>query len=175
MPEKLFKPSGNSGGVRKTSPNPELAAALAQRWPGLLLCQQCGECAAVCPVQAHGGIRPAEIMARASLGAVDPGKEESLWRCARCMGCSERCPSSAQPGEVIAELRGLAVDSGNVPAHLVEEAKRYMQTGICFPRTGMTRKMRRELGLPDGEPTPQALEEVSKVCGRTKLGRSRLG
>lgn len=55
-------------------------------------CRQCGACASVCPSQARGGIRPAELMARASLGAVDVRKEGSVWPCAACMSCSERCP-----------------------------------------------------------------------------------
>ena len=66
------------------------------------------------------------------------------------MACSERCPSDADPGEVIALLRELAVQKGNRPQYFVDEAKRFLQTGICFPRTGMTKKMRKELGAAGG-------------------------
>jgi heterodisulfide reductase subunit C len=142
--------------------------------PSALLCQQCGECASVCPSQRYDGIRPAELMARAALGAVDPSEDRGLWQCARCMACSERCPSDAGPGELIALLRELAVQRGNRPPYFVEEARRFRQTGICFPRTGMTKKMRKELGLPDGEITAAALKDVAEICDRTGLGRLKL-
>jgi heterodisulfide reductase subunit C len=147
---------------------------LERTMPSALLCQQCGECASVCPSQHHGGIRPAELMARVALGAVDPATDQQLWQCARCMACSERCPSDAGPGELIALLRELAVQRGNRPPYFVEEAKRFLQTGICFPRTGMTRKLRKELGLPDGEVTASALRDVAEISERTGLGRLKL-
>lgn len=128
----------------------------------------------MCPSQRHDGIRPAELMARASLGAEDPAEDRKLWQCARCMACSERCPSDADPGEMIALLRELAVQKGNRPQYFIEEAKRFLQTGICFPRTGMTRKMRKELGLPDGETAAHALKDVAEICERTGLGRLKL-
>jgi heterodisulfide reductase subunit C len=147
---------------------------LEQMVPSALLCQQCGECASVCPSQRHSGIRPADLMARAALGAVDPAKEPGLWQCARCMACSERCPSDAGPGETIALLRELATQGGNRPPYFIEEAKRFLQTGICFPRTGMTKKLRKDLGLPDGEITAAALKDVAAISERTGLGRLKL-
>jgi heterodisulfide reductase subunit C len=90
------------------------------------------------------------------------------------MACSERCPSDADPGETIALLREVAVQRGNRPQYFIEEAKRFLQTGICLPRTGMTRKMRKELGLPDGEVTACALTDVAEICERTGLGRLKL-
>lgn len=160
--------------MKRTAADPARAGWLEQQAPAALLCQQCGECASVCPSQRHGGIRPADLMARAALGAVDPMEDRTLWQCARCMACSERCPSDADPGEVIARLRELAVQRGNRPQYFVEEAKRFLATGICFPRTGMTKKMRKELALPDGEVTTAALKDVAEICRRTGLGRLRL-
>jgi heterodisulfide reductase subunit C len=139
--------------------------------PLAALCQQCGECASVCPSQRHGGLRPAELMARAAVGACRPESENALWLCARCMSCSERCPSDADPGEVIALLREEAAGRGNVPSYLLDEADRFVRTGLCFPRTGMTRKMRKELGLPDGEIGERSLDECAEIVRRTGLGR----
>ena len=160
--------------MRRTAADPAMVRWLEQVMPSALRCQQCGECASVCPSQRHDGIRPAELMARASLGAEDPAEDRKLWQCARCMACSERCPSDADPGEMIALLRELAVQKGNRPQYFIEEAKRFLQTGICFPRTGMTRKMRKELGLPDGETAAHALKDVAEICERTGLGRLKL-
>ncbi len=160
---------GDCRSMRRTAEDDGLARALGLG--GLHRCQQCGACASVCPSQVHDGIRPAELMARAALGAVDPRKDNSMWLCAACMSCSERCPSEAGPGEVIAHLRELASESGSRPSYLSEEAKRFMQTGICFPKTGMTKKMRKDLGLEDVEVSATALRDVSEICQRTGLGR----
>lgn len=157
--------------VRRTSFDPAMERWLASNMPEATLCQQCGECASVCPSQKHGGIRPAELMARAALGACRTEDDGALWLCARCMGCSERCPSGAEPGEVIALLRERAAGRGNVPSYLMEEARRFAATGLCFPRTGMTRKLRKELGLPDGEVSARALEECSEIVRLTGLRR----
>jgi heterodisulfide reductase subunit C len=109
-------------------------------------------------------------MARAMVCSPDL-LSEVLWKCARCMSCSERCPSGAEPGEVIARLRESAAGKGGAPTYLVDEALRFMQTGTCFPRTGMTKKMRRDLGLPEGEVTERAVRESREIARRTGLGR----
>lgn len=134
-------------------------------------CQQCGSCSAVCPSALHGGIRVGEIMARAAIGAVDVRSDLSLWLCAVCQGCSERCPSDVGPAEIINALRNLAADHGNLPTYLKEEAKRYLQTGACFPRTGLTKKMRKELGLKDLETDVRSLAEIKELASRTRMGR----
>lgn len=157
--------------VRRTAADPDMERWLERAAPRAGLCQQCGECASICPSQRHGGIRPAEVMARVSLGALQPEDDASLWLCARCMSCTERCPSDADPGEVIALLRERSAERGSVPLYLVDEANRFAATGLCFPRTGMTRKLRKELGLPDGEVTERALKESSEIVRRTALGR----
>lgn len=161
-------------GVKKTAPDPRLACAIEGSAPNLTNCQQCGGCGSVCPSEAHGGTRPAELMARASLGALDLLEERSIWLCAACMSCTERCPSGAEPGEVVALLREMASEAGNRPSYLNEEAKRFLQTGICFPKTGMTKKMRKDLGLEELEITETALRDVAEMTKRTKLGRLKL-
>lgn len=158
--------------MRKTAYDRDIALWLESVAPLAMLCQQCGGCAAVCPSQRHGGIRPAEVMARAVSGSCDPLLKGSLWLCARCMSCSERCPSGADPSEVIAHLRESVVSSGEVPTFLREEAQRFLTTGLSFPRTGMTKKMRKELGLPDGEVPAEAVAEAREICMRTGLGRA---
>ncbi|MBI0582703.1 MAG: 4Fe-4S dicluster domain-containing protein [Methanomassiliicoccus sp.] len=157
--------------MRRTAADPAVDAIVDNAVPAARLCQQCGACAAVCPSQRHGGIRPAELMARAVLGSPSPDGGAELWLCARCMSCSERCPSGADPGEAIARLREDAAARGSVPRFLVDEAERFRATALCFPRTGMTKKMRRELGLPDGEVSENALKECAEIVRRTGLGR----
>lgn len=160
--------------MRRTEPDPARAQELRRRHRSVGECQQCGACLAVCPSGRHGGIDCADLMHRASLGTVDPAEEGSVWRCAACMSCSERCPSAAAPAEVIALLREEAARAGNLPEHFREEARRYLETGACFPRTGLTRKMRRELGLEEAEASEEAVREAREIARRTGLGRLAL-
>jgi heterodisulfide reductase subunit C len=90
------------------------------------------------------------------------------------MACSERCPSRADPGEVIASLREMAVHAGNRPQYFIDEAKRFLQTGISFPRTGMTKKMRKDLSLPEGATSSTAISDVQELVKYTSLGRLKL-
>jgi len=137
-------------------------------------CHQCGQCTAVCPSGRHGGIRTRETMERAALGTVDPSTDEDIWLCTVCYSCSERCQLGVDPATVIASLREAASRQGNLPPHLKDEAKQFRSTALSFPNTGMTRKMRKELGLPDLAVSGKALEETKRIVSRTRLGRLKL-
>lgn len=108
-------------------------------------------------------------MAKAALGAVDPATESKMWSCAGCMSCSERCPSSAGPAELIVLLREVASSLGNRPCHIDDEAKLYHRTGLCFPCTGLTKKMRRDLGLEEADLPEDTVREVRDIVSRTRL------
>jgi hypothetical protein len=68
----------------------------------------------------------------------------------------------------------LASSKGNRPQHLVEEARLMRSTGMSFPRTGMTKKMRKELGLPEVQVSAETLSELQRIIDRTQMGRARL-
>lgn len=138
-------------------------------------CHQCGQCTPVCPSGRHGGIRIREVMARAHLGAMDLATDKQIWQCTMCNACSERCQLGVDPAHVITILRGAAAARGNVPQHFEEESKLFLSSGMSFPRTGLTRKMRKEFGLEDIEPTPRTMEELGAIEERTRLGRGKVG
>jgi heterodisulfide reductase subunit C len=133
-------------------------------------CQQCGLCSGICPSEKAGGIRPIEILTRASLGMIDLGEERSLWLCAVCNSCSERCQMGVDPSETIALLRGEAAVRGNIPKHFSEEAKLFMRSGLSFPNTGMTKKLRKDLGLDDLTVETETMEQLALIVRRTRLG-----
>jgi heterodisulfide reductase subunit C2 len=148
----------------------ELATTMDRLAKDLWQCQQCGECSSVCPSGRYGGIRCAELMAKAALGSIDPS-DPSFWLCACCQSCSERCPSGVDTTQVITHLRTMAAERGHIPPYFREEAKRFLQTGLAFPKTGMTKKMRQDLGLEDIEVSESARNELKEIAARTRLGR----
>jgi heterodisulfide reductase subunit C len=110
-------------------------------------------------------------MQRALVGAMDLSKEISIWQCVMCNSCSERCQLGVDPAHVITLLRNAAALRGNYPDHFAEELKLFKSTGMSFPRTGMTKKMRKELSLPELDVSQETMEELAKLFERTKLGR----
>jgi len=137
-------------------------------------CHQCGQCTAVCPSGRHGGIRTRDTMERAALGTLDPATDDQIWLCTMCHSCSERCQLGVDPATVIASLRETASRGGNLPSYFRDEAKQFKSTALSFPNTGMTRKMRKELDLPDLAVSDEALEDTRRIVSRTRLGRLRL-
>jgi heterodisulfide reductase subunit C len=150
----------------------DLDRILAQRpvWK----CQQCGLCSGICPSEKAGGIRPIDILTRAHLGTLDLKEERSLWLCAVCNSCSERCQMEVEPAEVMAHLRGEAAARGNIPKHFSEEAKLFARSGLSFPNTGMTKKLRKDLGLEDLAIPAETMDQLSLLIKRTRLGGLKL-
>ena len=137
-------------------------------------CHQCGQCTGVCPSGKHGGIMTREVMERASEEAMLLQEEESIWLCVMCNSCSERCQLGVDPALVITLLRQAAAQVGNRPQHFVDEAKLFQASGLSFPNTGMTRKLRKELGLPELCVNQMAIEDVRSIIKRPSMGRVKI-
>jgi len=133
-------------------------------------CHQCGQCSFICPSYRNGGIRTREVMELTLIGAIDPADDDSIWQCTMCNSCTERCQMGVDPATVINALRNLAASKGNVPDHFLQEAKLFKTTGLSFPITGLTKKMRKEMELEDLEITDSAKDDLEKLIGATRLG-----
>ena len=75
---------------------------------------------------------------------------------------------------IITLIRNLAGEAGNIPDHFAEEGKLFVDTGLSFPKTGLTMKIRKEMGLDDIGVDPSALEDLKIIVERTRLGRIKL-
>ncbi len=114
---------------------------------------------------------PREVMERAAEEALLLQDEESIWLCVMCNSCSERCQLGVDPAFVITLLRQAAAQVGNRPQHFADEAKLFHASGLSFPSTGMTRKLRKELGLPELNVSQKAIADVRWIIQRTSMGR----
>ena len=57
---------------------------------------------------------------------------------------------------------------------MAEEAKLFLETGLSFPQTGLTEKLRKEMGLKEVEVEDSSLRDLKLIVSRTRLGRLKL-
>jgi heterodisulfide reductase subunit C len=79
-------------------------------------CIQCGTCSGACPTSYAMDYTPREIIAALRAGMLDRILESNtVWMCASCYGCTERCPSGIKLTDVMYELKSLATKHGVKP------------------------------------------------------------
>lgn len=78
-------------------------------------CYQCGKCSAGCPVAFAIENTPRQIMRFLQLGMIDQAlKSQTIWLCASCWTCSERCPQQVDIASVMESLRIQAKEKGYI-------------------------------------------------------------
>jgi len=77
-------------------------------------CYQCGKCTAGCPMARYMDLMPHQVMRLVQIG--DAAAEEkllgcaTLWSCAGCLTCTQRCPKELDAAAVMDALRQMAYD-----------------------------------------------------------------
>jgi len=111
-------------------------------------------------------------MMRHASGMDDPA-DPTLWLCTMCHSCEERCQLEAAPAVLIRELRERSVEEGSCPKAFAEEAKLFMKSGLSFPNSGLTKKTRKELALPELTVDQKTLQELAIILHRSRMGGMR--
>src|SRR4030043_1053184 len=116
----------------------------------LMRCFQCGTCTSDCPIARFSDTyRPRQIIRMAQLGLKDRVLDsDTLWLCAACFTCTDRCPQDVEVASVIRVLRNLAAEKGCVPIVFKEQAASVLQSGYAYKIPELRIKKRETLGLP---------------------------
>lgn len=78
----------------------------------LLVCNQCGNCSAGCPMAGHMDILPNQIIRLAQLGMSEVLLASNAhWVCVSCMTCNTRCPKGVRIAEIIEAVREIELRS----------------------------------------------------------------
>ncbi len=135
----------------------------------ILRCYQCGTCTSDCPVARYSdSYRPRTLIHMAKLGLKDRVlKSDTLWLCAACFTCTDRCPQGVEVANVIRVLRNLAVENGCVPDVFKEQTASLLDSGYAYKIPELRIKKRETTGLP---PLPKGnAENLRKVLKGVKF------
>jgi heterodisulfide reductase subunit C len=116
----------------------------------LLRCFQCGTCTSDCPVARFSETyRPRQIIRMVQLGLKERVlNSDTLWLCAACFTCTDRCPQDVEVASVIRVLRNLAAEKGTVPLVFKEQACSILASGYAYKIPELRLKKRETQGLP---------------------------
>jgi len=131
----------------------------------LARCFQCGTCTSDCPIARFSETyRPRQIIRMAQLGLRERMlHSDTLWLCASCFTCTDRCPQDVDVASVIRVLRNLAAEKGYIPQVFKDLGSNILKTGYAYKIPEMRIKRREALGLP---PLPRGNpESISKTLG----------
>jgi heterodisulfide reductase subunit C len=73
---------------------------------------------------------------------------DTLWLCAACFTCTDRCPQDVEVASVIRVLRNLAAEKGCVPLVFKEQTSSVLESGYAYKITDLRVKKRETQGLP---------------------------
>ncbi len=139
-------------------------------------CFQCGTCTSDCPVARFSdSYRPRHIIRMAQLGLRNRVlTSDTLWLCASCFTCTDRCPQDVEVASVIRILRNAAAQQGFIPSIFKELGSTILEIGIAYRIPELRLKKREHLGLP---PLPKGNSKVIASLARAvgfyqTLGRS---
>jgi heterodisulfide reductase subunit C len=129
----------------------------------LLKCFQCGTCTSDCPIARFSDTyRPRQIIRMTQLGLEDKVlSSDTLWLCASCFTCTDRCPQDVEVASVIRVLKNLAAKQGYVPRNFMELGSAILETGYAYRIPDLRIKKREAMGLP---PLPNSnLQSLGKT------------
>lgn len=116
----------------------------------LMRCFQCGTCTADCPIARFSDTyRPRQIIRMAQLGLKDRVLDsDTLWLCAACFTCTDRCPQDVEVASVIRVLRNLAAEEGHIPQVFKDQCASILESGYAYKISELRLKKRESSGLP---------------------------
>jgi heterodisulfide reductase subunit C len=138
--------------IKSSEMDPKFKYEIAKMQGGekLLRCFQCGTCTSDCPIARFSETyRPRQIIRMAQLGLKERVlSSDTLWLCAACFTCTDRCPQDVEVASVIRVLRNLAAEKGYVPQVFKEQGASILESGYAYKIPDLRIKKIESLGLP---------------------------
>jgi heterodisulfide reductase subunit C2 len=184
MTEIATSPSIKQEPIRASEIDPKFKYQLVKLHGSekILKCFQCGTCTSDCPVARYSdSYRPRTLIHMAKLGLKDRVlKSDTLWLCAACFTCTDRCPQDVEVASVIRVLRNLAAENGCVPQVFKDQASSLLESGYAYKIPDLRIKKRESQGLPplpkgNAQNVRKVLKGVKFIDNSQKTGESASG
>jgi CoB--CoM heterodisulfide reductase subunit C len=138
--------------IKQSEINPNFKREISEMTGGekLMRCFQCGTCTSDCPIARFSdNYRPRQIIRMAQLGLKEKVlHSDTLWLCAACFTCTDRCPQDVEVANVIRVLRNVAAQEGCMPKVFTEQFASILESGYAYRIPELRLKKRESLGLP---------------------------
>ena len=156
--------------IKASEMDPKFKYEIAKMHGGekLMRCFQCGTCTSDCPVARFSDTyRPRQIIRMAQLGLRERVlNSDTLWLCAACFTCTDRCPQDVEVASVIRVLRNLAAEKGYVPQVFKEQASSILESGYAYKIPELRIKKRESIGLPQlPKGNPESIKKSLQGAG----------
>ena len=153
--------------TNKVRSEESVSPAMAEVMEAASTCMQCGTCSASCPVGSAMDYSLRHLMLLLQQGEARKAlSSKTIWLCASCYSCAVRCPRGIPVTDILAELRGIAIDEGYAETTGMTFAKAFLQIvkqyGRMFEPELMLRYHFRQEQLALLGATPVALNLVRK-------------
>jgi heterodisulfide reductase subunit C len=167
MSEKEMKP------IKASEMDPKFKYEISKMHGGekLMRCFQCGTCTSDCPIAKFSDTyRPRQILRMAQFGLRERVlSSDTLWLCAACFTCTDRCPQDVEVASVIRVLRNLAVEKGYIPEVFKEQGACILESGYAYKIPDLRIKKRESLGLPPlPKSNPESIRKTLRELGFLK-------
>jgi heterodisulfide reductase subunit C len=97
-------------------------------------------------------------------------KSETLWLCASCFTCTDRCPQDIEVASIIRVLRNLAAKQGIFPTVIKEQTLSVLKSGYAYKIPELRKRKRLHLDLPPlPKSDPEKIQKILKKTGIKKL------
>lgn len=160
--------------IKASEMDPKFKYEIAKMHGGekLMRCFQCGTCTSDCPIARFSETyRPRQIIRMAQLGLKERVlSSDTLWLCAACFTCTDRCPQDVEVASVIRVLRNLAAEKGFIPQVFKEQGSSILETGYAYKIPELRIKKRETLGLPPlPKGDPESIRKTLRGVGFLKF------
>jgi len=135
----------------------------------ILRCFQCGTCTSDCPIARYSNhYRPRTLIHMATLGLKNRVlNSDTLWLCAACFTCTDRCPQDIEVASIIRVFRNLAIENNCIPQVFKDQIHAIFESGYAYKISELRLKKRTSQNLP---PLPPCnTDNLCKILKNTKI------
>ena len=109
----------------------------------LFACYQCGTCSAGCPFIDDMDLGPDEVIRYVVLDRKEVLNSKSIWMCASCYTCAERCPRDLNITKIMEALRQIVLRKKIDRSKVVKISKKEKET---IPQLAFVSLFRKNIG-----------------------------